>query len=227
MATFLLVPGAFHGAFWYAPLTRRLRQEGHEVHHVTHTGVGERAHLTSAGVNLDTHIEDVVGVLEFEDLSEVVLVGHSSGGMSVTGAADRLPERISALVYLDAFLPRDGDSVWSLSTDAWRDHYINGLADDGHTIAAPPFLTESRVTGQPLACMLQPIRLSGAVDRIRPRHYLYMSGYAGSCFTQFHERLKDDPTWTVHVSPHGHNVMAPEVFDDTLKVVLEAATGRR
>ncbi|GAB2509642.1 alpha/beta fold hydrolase [Nocardia heshunensis] len=189
---------------------------------MTLTGLGDRAHLSGAGVNLDTHIADVVNVLERNDLTDVVLVGHSSGGMSVTGAADAVSQRIRALVYLDAFVPRDGDSVWSLSPQEWRDRYLADVAADGYSMQPPAFLTENRVTPQPLASMLQQIRLTGAVDKIPHKHYLYMTEYPDTPFTQFHDRLRADPSWTVHTRPFGHNAMA-EMPDEVLELVLLAA----
>jgi pimeloyl-ACP methyl ester carboxylesterase len=173
-------------------------------------------------VNLDTHIADVVNVLERNDLTDVVLVGHSSGGMSVTGAADAAPHRIRALVYLDAFVPRDGDSLWSLSPQVWRDRYLADVGGDGYSMQPPAFLTETRITAQPLASMLQRIRLTGALDGIARKHYLYMTAYSETPFTQFYDRLRADPSWTVHTRPFGHNVVA-EMPDEVLKIVLHAA----
>ncbi|MFE3188005.1 alpha/beta fold hydrolase [Nocardia sp. NPDC059240] len=221
MARFVLVPGAFHGGWWFEPLARRLRDLGHEAYPVTLTGLGGRAHLASGGVNLDTHIADVVGVLEGNDLADVVLVGHSSGGMSITGAAEIVPQRIRALIYLDAFVPRDGDSVWGLSTQVWRDRYLADVGGDGYSMRPPAFLTEARVTAQPLASMLQRIRLTGAADGIDSKHYVFMTEYPQTPFTQFYDRLRLDPSWTVHTRPFGHNVMA-EMPDEVLKLVLHA-----
>jgi pimeloyl-ACP methyl ester carboxylesterase len=114
MATFVIVHGAWSGGHawrWVRPL---LRRAGHEVFTPALTGLGERSHLASAQVDLDTHIQDVLGVLEFEDLDQVVLVGHSSGGMVITGVADRAPQRLAQLVYLDAEVPTDGQSEFDL-----------------------------------------------------------------------------------------------------------------
>ena len=106
MATFVLVHGAWHGG-WCWRFVRPLLG-GHDVYAPSLTGLGERKHLARADVDLDTHIADVVSLLEMEDLCDVVLVGHSYGGMVITGAADRAPERIGRLVYLDAFVPENG-----------------------------------------------------------------------------------------------------------------------
>src|SRR3712207_4810541 len=112
MATFVIVHGAWSGAWsWNRLIVPRLRQAGHDVHPVTLTGLGDRAHLASPEIDLNTHIQDVVNVLFYTDLQEVILVGHSYGGMVITGVADQCPERLSQLVYLDAAVPADGQAL--------------------------------------------------------------------------------------------------------------------
>ena len=105
--TFLLIHGAWHGGWCWRDVASRLRKAGHEVHAPSLTGLGERKHLAGGRIDLDTHIQDVVGLIEMEDLRDVVLVGHSYGGMVITGAADRMPASIARLVYLDAFVPEN------------------------------------------------------------------------------------------------------------------------
>src|ERR1700757_751905 len=111
METFVLVHGAWAGSVVWRQLEPRLRGAGHEVYAPTLTGIGERKHLLSRDIDLDTHIEDVIGVIDEEDLSDIVLVGHSYGGMVITGVADRVPEKVASLVYLDAFVPESGQSL--------------------------------------------------------------------------------------------------------------------
>src|SRR5688572_1955574 len=108
MATYVLIHGAWHGGWCWKLVAPALRRAGHEVYAPSLTGLGERRHLASRAIDLEAHVRDVVELLEMEDLSGVVLLGHSYGGMVVTGAADRVPERISQLVYLDAFVPENG-----------------------------------------------------------------------------------------------------------------------
>jgi pimeloyl-ACP methyl ester carboxylesterase len=115
MANFVLVHGGGHGGWCWQPVARRLRNAGHEVHAPTLTGLGERRHLLTPETSLDTHIEDVTTLLFYEDLREVVLVGHSYGGMVITGVADRIPDRIACLAYLDAAIPLDGESLVDVS----------------------------------------------------------------------------------------------------------------
>ena len=111
MANFVLVHGGGHGGWCFQPLARVLRDNGHEVYAPTLTGLGERAHLFRAGVDLDCHVNDIVALLHYEDLYDAILVGHSYGGMVITGAADRAADRVGHLVYLDAMAPRDGQSL--------------------------------------------------------------------------------------------------------------------
>jgi pimeloyl-ACP methyl ester carboxylesterase len=113
-ATFVLVHPAWHGAWYWKKVTPLLRVKGYEVYTPTLTGLGELAHLARPEVGLRTHIEDVVNVLEYGDLRNVILVGNSSGGMVITGVAERAPERIAQVIYLDAFVPGDGQSLLDL-----------------------------------------------------------------------------------------------------------------
>ena len=111
MATFVLVHGGGHGGWCFGPLARILRAEGHEVHAPTLSGLGSRAHLLSPDITLDTHVEDVARLIFYEDLRDVFLLGHSYGGAVITGSADRVVKRIARLIYLDAAMIRDGESV--------------------------------------------------------------------------------------------------------------------
>ncbi len=115
MATFVLVHGAWHGGWCWKKVTPLLRAAHHEVLTPTLTGLGERSHLAGPGVNLSTHIQDVVSLLTYEDLEHVILVGHSYAGMVITGVAERMPERLAQLVYLDAFVPEDGQALLDIT----------------------------------------------------------------------------------------------------------------
>src|SRR5438445_13579590 len=114
MATIVLVHGAWGGASWERFVAPRLRAAGHLVFAPTLTGLGDRSHLSSPEVDLATHVQDVANVLFYEDLTDAILAGHSYGGMVVTGVAGRMPERLRRLVYLDAFVPEDGQSLFDL-----------------------------------------------------------------------------------------------------------------
>jgi pimeloyl-ACP methyl ester carboxylesterase len=118
MGTFVLVHGSCAGSVVWRQLAPRLRKAGNEVYAPTLTGIGARKHLLSREIDLCTHIQDVIGVIDDADLSDIVLVGHSYGGMVITGVADRVPEKVASLVYLDAFVPENGQSL------------LNGLSPD-------------------------------------------------------------------------------------------------
>ena len=111
MSTYVLVHGAWHGSWCWKRVRKALQANGHDVFTPTLTGLGERSHLLSREVNLETHIDDVVNLIRWEELSNIVLCGHSYGGVVVSGVADRVPDRIGALIYLDAFVLEDGRSV--------------------------------------------------------------------------------------------------------------------
>lgn len=221
MTNFVLVPGMCHGGWCFEELTRALRAEGHTVHPLTLTGVSERSHLLPGAVNLDTHIQDVTGVLDAEDVSDAVLVGHSYGGMVITGVADRAPGRVAALVYLDAMVPGPGDSCWSLVTDQERRWYAD-VVETGYAVRPLPFF-DPRATAHPLASLMQPLRLTGDLGHVRRRTYVYATGWDGeSPFTPVYGRLRNDPAWTTHALAGGHNLMrdAPQ---DLARILLETA----
>jgi pimeloyl-ACP methyl ester carboxylesterase len=177
MATFVLVHGAPVGGWSWKLVTPLLRAQGHEVYAPTLTGLGHRAHLASPEVDLETHIQDVVNLLEYEDLHDVILVGWSYGGTLITGVADRMRERISQLVYLDADVPRDGEtSSTSPERMAERERYARESGDGWRAFGLPPemignhlreFLSEdmvewvvSRLVAQPLSTWTQPVHLT-------------------------------------------------------------------
>ena len=136
MATFVLVHGAWHGAWCWRRVTRLLTAHGHEVFAPTLTGVGERAHLLTPSVDLRTHITDVVNLMKWERLGDVVLVGHSYGGMVATGVAEEMQSAIGAIVFLDAFYPDNGQSLTDQAVKVSRDA-IEAAARNGETVVAP------------------------------------------------------------------------------------------
>jgi pimeloyl-ACP methyl ester carboxylesterase len=184
MANFVLVHGAWHGGWCYRDTANELRGRGHVVITPTLTGVGERFHASSEAITLETHIRDVVGCIEAEELDEVVLCGHSYGGMVITGVADRMAEHIKTLVYLDAFVPEHGDSCHGLLPKAMAPEAaqqflegIRGVAREQHSGMVAPLSAEMfgvtperrdwvnrRCVPQALATFEMPILLSGRAD---------------------------------------------------------------
>jgi pimeloyl-ACP methyl ester carboxylesterase len=130
MATFVLVPGGWHGGWYFQFLAEALRARGHRAYPITLTGLGERRHLLGADVNLDTHIHDVIQILQMENLSQVILLGHSYGGMVISGVVDRVPDRVATAIYSDAYVPSDGQSCFELANDLFRKLFLDGAAAD-------------------------------------------------------------------------------------------------
>lgn len=213
MATFVLIPGGWRGGWTFADLVARLTREGHEAHAVTLSGLEETADGSAAGINLDTHIGNVIELIEGEDLSDVILCSHSYGGMVATGVADRMAERIAALVYLDAFVPEDGQSWWDIANERFRRLIIEQARRDGFSVL-PPLGDERRRRPHPIGTFLQALQLAGPWKDM-PRVFVYASGWDATPFTPQYQRLRDDPAWQVHSIACGHNLIneaADEVF---------------
>jgi pimeloyl-ACP methyl ester carboxylesterase len=150
MATFILIPGGWQGGWVYQQVADLLTAHGHTALPVTLAGLGDRS---APLANLDTHIGEVAALVRAQR-GEVVLVGQSYGGMIVSGGADAAPSRLRALVYVDAYVPESGDSVWSLTTPRFRDLFVVGASADGLLCAPPPGL-DPRCRPQPMATFLQ------------------------------------------------------------------------
>ncbi|MFA6265141.1 MAG: alpha/beta fold hydrolase [Pseudolabrys sp.] len=221
MATYVLVPGGWHGGWYFQNFAEALRARGHRAYAVTLTGLGERRHLLRANVNLDTHVEDVVRLLEMENLSEVILLGHSYAGMVVSGALDLAPSRIAAAIYADAYVPEDGQSCFGLSNDFHRKVFLDNAAKDGFSVLPPSRLADPRVTPHPLATFLQSVRLKNPPPPVK-RGFVYLSGWPETPFTSTFERLRAVPEWQTFDLPVGHNVIAA-AFDELLEIALQFA----
>jgi pimeloyl-ACP methyl ester carboxylesterase len=219
MTTFVLIPGGWHGGWYFQGFAEALRARGHRAHAVTLTGLGERRHLLRADVNLDTHVEDVVRVLEMENLSDAILLGHSYGGMVVSGVLDRVPDRIAAAIYADAYVPEDGQSCFAASNDIHRKLFLDNAAGDGFSVAPPARLADPRVTPHPLATFLQGLRLQAPPPARIRRAFVYLSGWPETPFTATYNRLRRAPDWQTFDLPVGHNVIAA-AFDDLLEIAL-------
>jgi len=208
MATFVLVHGAWAGGLIWRPIARALRKAGHDVYTPTLTGIGDRRHLLNREINLGTHIQDILGVVDYEDLSHIVLVGHSYGGMVVTGVADAIPDKIVSLVYLDAFVPENGQSLLSMVPPENR---AKPMAAPGEDWLTPPLPAEAfgepsedvrdfvarKGMPQPTACFSQPLKLTDGIDRIRRKTYIYCNDPEPTVFTPLYEKLKNRPGWVV------------------------------
>ena len=230
-ADFVLVHGTSHGGWCWARVAALLRQGGHAVFTPTLTGVGERSHLRSGDIDLDTHITDIVNVIAWEDLNNVVLCGHSYGGWVISGVVEAIPDRIGAIVYLDAFLPEDGQRGVDLQSPASRQAVEVAVAAGeisrparsaaGYGLSGADLdWVEPLLTPQPIGVSLQPIRLTGARDRIPKKAYVLATGYANPVFVAAYEKLKSDPSWRIFEAPCGHEVMI-ELPDLAAEILME------
>ena len=230
--TFVLIHGAWHGGWCWRRVTDLLAARGHEAFAPTLTGVGERAHLLSPAVGLDTHVTDIVNVFEFENIHNAVLVGHSYAGMVVTGVAERLPGRIKSIVYLDAFLSADGQSMLDLVSEERRKQINEAAAKGSLTVPPVPAAVfkvnendrawvDSKCNAHPLKSMTDKVHMTGARDRIGKKAYVFAEGYGAPQFRASYERCKADPTWRAYAVPCGHDVMVdmPERLTEILEEV--------
>jgi pimeloyl-ACP methyl ester carboxylesterase len=212
MATFVIAHGAWGGGWAWATVNRRLRAAGHDVFTPTYTGLGERAHLLSRETDLETHVRDVVGVMSYEDLREVVLVGHSYGGMVATGAAARAADRVAALVYVDAFAPRDGESLFNLVEPGGRERLAAAAQSDGFGWLIPPSGDPhpqrpgpDRRLPHPLACFAQPLRYDEATIAGLPRTYVRCTDPALPGLDASAARARTEPGWRYLELATDHN----------------------
>ena len=229
MATFVLVHGAWSGSWGYTKVARMLRSHGHEAWAPSLTGMGERSHLLNPGITLSVHIQDVVNVMEYEDLKDVILVGHSYGGMVITGVSSRCADRIRSLVYLDAFVPENGQALWDISAEGSRDRFMESqkttpglvpysgaaaVSDDPEVNA----IRQRRLGQHPLLTLTEGVQLDGSERKIRRRTYILATKRAG--FQRFYDKVKDDPAWKAHTIDTGHVVMMEDP-EGLVRLLLE------
>lgn len=219
MTTFVLVHGAWHGGWCWVRVADRLRAAGHSVFTPTLTGLADRSHLMSPTLSLMTHIKDVTGLLNWEELSDVVLVGHSYGGVVITGAADREAERVKSLIYLDALVPGHGQCAMDLRRPEQVEATLAAARTKGAGWRIPPTTAatfkvnpadqawvDSKCTDLPLACFTEPLFLSGAVDAIKTRAYIRAAAYPAENFDTALEKFRAEGHDTYAVEC-GHDVM--------------------
>jgi pimeloyl-ACP methyl ester carboxylesterase len=184
MTTYVLVHGSFWGSWSWTDLARLLRTAGHDAYAPSLTGLGERVHLASPDITLDTHILDVSGTLTYEELQDVVLVGLSYGGMVITGVAERMPERIAHLVFLDAPVPKDGESLGSMMGPDWTEFVLEFARTQGDgwrfgsrradmgDLSPQEQSWYGRATPQPIQTWLQPLAVRNPAAAMIPRTFI-------------------------------------------------------
>ena len=231
--TFVLVHGAWHGGWCWQRVADRLRSGGHAVFTPTLTGLGERSHLLRTGIDLKTHIADVVNVMKWEELTDVVLCGHSYGGFVISGVAEQMTSAIRSIVFLDAFMPGDGETVRDLTGPAVQEGIRTALQRGD--IAMPPRSAaafgvndadrpwvDRLCVGQPIGTFTDKIALTGARDRIARKTYIRAKSYANPGFDRALAAVQADPSWRAYQVPCGHDVMV-DIPERLGEILLEAA----
>jgi pimeloyl-ACP methyl ester carboxylesterase len=232
MATFVLVHGAWHGAWCWRRVARLLRSAGHDVFTPTLTGVGERSHLLNPAINVDTHILDVVNEMKWQELNDVVLVGHSYGGMVISGVAEKMEKAIASLVMLDAFMPEDGQAVADIYPPEMREPVLAALRSGATTL--PPrsaalfrvndkdrAWVDAQCTPQPIQCWFQKLALTGARERIGKKTYIRAAGYPNPYFDAGLATARAR-NWRTYELPCGHDVML-DMPEQLTEILREAA----
>jgi pimeloyl-ACP methyl ester carboxylesterase len=231
-ATFLVAHGAWSAGWSWKKMHPLMSAAGHRLLTPTYTGLGEREHLASPSNDLETHIQDMLAVIKYEDLRNVVLIGHSYGGMVATGVADRARDRIAQLIYLDAFVPKNGQALIDLVPPRARQQMQERVkAGDGWRIApnpTPPDTSEAdmkwiaeRRLPQSFKTFETPLRLSA--DITLPRSYIYCKRIGpGDVFRQFAERAKSEAGWRYYEidASHSAHVTAPEALAALLQTIV-------
>jgi pimeloyl-ACP methyl ester carboxylesterase len=229
MARFVLVHGAWHGGWCWDRVAPLLRAAGHEVHAPTLTGLSERAHLLSPTVGLETHVEDVVRLIDVLGLRDIVLVGHSYAGQVVTAVADRRPDAIARRIHLDAFVGEDGETAVSLQPEEVARHWAESAAEAGFGWLVPVRRLEvlgvtdqedldwlsPRLTPHPWKTYTDPLRLTGAAERV-PAAFVECVEWM-RVFRSQADRARAKG-WPVHELATGHEAMvtAPKQLADLL-----------
>ena len=222
MANYVLVHGAWGGSWAYDRLAQELWTAGHRVVVVNLKGLGQRAAELAPGITLSDHIEDVVSQTEAAGFARFVLVGHSYGGMIITGVSARLGARIDAIAYIDAFLPDDRQSLWDLTGEFEHRHYIDTQKDTPGLVAPIAGAENPRLTRHPLLTLLEAVHLTGEERKIPRRAYVFASAWEPTPFKRFRDKVMHDPTWEYHDARSSHDVMTDQPAQ-LLEILLDLA----
>jgi pimeloyl-ACP methyl ester carboxylesterase len=228
---FVLVHGAWHGGWCWRRVSDSLQSKGHKVFAPTLTGLGERSHLMSKDIVLDTHVADVVNVIKWEGLTDICLVAHSYGGFPVSGAIEQIADRVASVVYLDAFMPEDGQKSIDVASEFSRKGTLEAIAKGEISRPAPKAETfhvnekdrawvDSKLTPQPVGVALQPIKLTGAREKVAKKTYIRAPVYPQPAFDKYYAARKADPSWRTYEVDGGHDVMVDRP-DRLVEIMLE------
>jgi pimeloyl-ACP methyl ester carboxylesterase len=210
--TYVIVHGAWGGGWDWKQVDSALDASGSKVYRPTLTGLGERVHLLTPAVDLTTHITDIVNVIRFENLRDVVLVGHSYGGMVISGVAERIPERIRRLVYVDAAVPENGESMVTAMNATSRGNRMGSILDSAKDGAIAPVWVKPGTNPpsdvpHPVRTFTEPLKLENAAARRIPGTYILTvdpgKAEASDDFAPFGQRAKSRG-WTYHVMQADH-----------------------
>jgi len=231
VSAYLLIHGAWHGGWCWRRVATTLRSCGHEVYTPTLTGLGERAHLATPEIDLETHTRDVLGVLTYSDLKDVTLVGHSYGGMVITAVAEHASSRLTRLIYVDAQVPQNNQSLASLAQPAAVTDILEKARIYGEGWRVPPLPLDklgitaqediqwvrSKLVDQPIRTLFQPARLPNECAESMQRTYVYCSKPPLGFFEQFAKRAQEEG-WPYYDLPTGHDAMitAPDELSNIL-----------
>jgi pimeloyl-ACP methyl ester carboxylesterase len=217
--TFVLIHGAWHGGWCWRRVSDRLEKQGHKVFAPTLTGLGERSHLLSKEINLDTHITDIVNLFKWEELRDVCLVAHSYGGWPTSGALEQIGDRVSSIVWLDAFKPENGQRGLDSISEFSRKALLEAVAKGEPGRKGPPGKAfslnekdhawlDAKMTPQPNGIPMTPIKLSGARERVAKKTYIRAVRYPQPGFDKALAECKADKSWkTFETDAAGHDVM--------------------
>lgn len=229
MANIILLGGTGHGGWYFEEVIPKLEQAGHVAVAPHMSGLDPEGSSTKA-INLDTHIEDVLQVIESHGFDEVVLVAHSYGGMVITGVADRTKAKVTGLVYLDAPVPKPGQRLWDIIDEDMRQAWLASAVDGLNIHAGADFKAfRPRVMPHPLGTKLQALNYSESVFDVPTKVYVYAEKYFGvpemkSPFTVIYNRLRETDGWTTYSWPNGHDLVA-EVPEKVTELILETVAG--
>ena len=228
MADYVLVHGAWGGGWSYDRLARELIARGHRVVVAQLAGLGTRKDGLNPGIDLSTHVHDVLGQIAAAGFGRFILCGHSYGGMVITGVAAQLGSRIDAICYIDAFLPEDGQSLWDITGDFEHRWYIDSQKYTPGLVApigGEDLLKLPQFGRHPLLTLTEAVRLTGEEAKV-PRHaYVFASEWQPSPFPRFRDKVKGDPKWDLYEVGGGHNVMGDQP-EKLLEIVLGLAIPR-
>ena len=228
MATYVFVAGGGWGGFIWRDVASRLHKQGHDVFTPTLTGVGERVHLASPQIDLQTNIQDILGVLEYEGLHEVILVGHSFGGLVITGVAEQEPERLAQLAYLDGLVPQDGQSGWDVTDPALKARIEQRVraSGDGWRLLPPPD-APARITAHPFKPLIEPLTIQNPAAARLSHSFAYCTRTGRPTLDVIAARVRAEG-WHYYEVEADHMAMltAPQAVADILLKIAEGSSPR-